>query len=373
VSRILFLAANEWEPWGGSEELWSRAAKVLRQRGERVSISAKWFGSEVPGVAQLAAEGCSIRYRRYLRGSPYLYLAAQRVLRPFRLDDLSGHDLVVISQGMNADGLRWMRACQRRKLRYVVIAQSAAESWWPYDQQAEQLGEAYDGAEASFFVSRANLELTRRQVARDLPRAEVVRNPFNVPYDALLPWPEPDAAGELRFACVGRLDPRGKGQDLILEVLSLPRWRERPVRVSFVGAGASERGMRRLAEMYGLRSVRFSGYVRDTAAVWRDHHALLLPSRYEGLPLAVVEAMLLGRPVVVTAVAGNPEVVRDGETGFLAASPTARHVDEAMQRAWDGRTRLRDMGVEAARWIRTLIPPDPARDLADRIQEIANG
>ena len=57
----------------------------------------------------------------------------------------------------------------------------------------------------------------------------------------------------------------------------------------------------------------------------------MLPSRFEGLPLALVEAMLCPRPAVVTNVAGNTEVIEDGETGFVAAAPTAGHLDEAME------------------------------------------
>ena len=56
--------------------------------------------------------------------------------------------------------------------------------------------------------------------------------------------------------------------------------------------------------------------------IWAEHHALVLPSRFEGMPLVVVEAMLCGRPCIVTDVGGNAELIRDGINGFLAKAPT---------------------------------------------------
>lgn len=370
MTRVLFVAANDWEPWGGSEELWHGAARELRRRGLDVSVSVKWFGTGVPQIQELAALGCRIHYRPRTPASALLHLVRQRMLDLAGLDYLRKADLVVISQGMNLDGLPWMQACLRRGIRYAVLAQSAAESWWPSDREAEPLAEGYSHAAMSFWVSQANLALTRRQLACELPRATVVRNPFKVSYDAPIRWPTESSDGELRFACVARLDPRSKGQDLILDVLRQPCWRARPVHVSFVGSGVAERSLRRLAQMYALSSVRFTGFTHDVAAVWATHHALLLPSRYEGLPLALVEAMLAGRPAVVTNVAGNAEVIDEGETGFLSAAPTVEHLDDAMQRAWAARESLAEMGTRAAATIRRQVPRDPAAEFADRIESL---
>lgn len=371
MSRILFVSANDWEPWGGSEELWCAAAKQLRERGATVTVSVKWFGQEVPQIAELAAAGCRVHYRRRPFRQPARHLALQRALSLARLHYLRDQDLVVISQGLNTDGLPWMMACRRHRLRYAVITQSAAESWWPYDREAEPLAAAYTGAEKCFFVCHANLELTQKQIATTIARAAVVRNPFNVPYSEPIPWPQIDESTDLRLACVGRLDPRGKGQDLIFDVLRSGRWRERRITVSLFGKGPAERSLRRLVELYELPSVRFAGFTSDVADIWRTHHGLLLPSRYEGLPLVLVEAMLAGRPVIVTDVAGNAEVVTDGETGFLAAAATSDRLAEAMERAWQCRSQLREMGAHAARAIRRLVPRDPAAVFADELEMIA--
>ena len=64
---------------------------------------------------------------------------------------------------------------------------------------------------------------------------------------------------------------------------------------------------------------------------------LVLPSRYEGLPLALVESMWCSRPAVVTEVAGNTEVCVDNETGLVVPVPTVPLLADTLERAWERR------------------------------------
>jgi len=283
-----------------------------------------------------------------------------------------GAGLIVISQGANIEGLEWMEACRLNGYRYAVIAQGAAEQWWPCDNVAQRLAECYENACAAYFVSEANLALSRRQFVTPLGRGRVIRNPFNVRYDARPPWPIGNS-DELLLACVGRLEIKQKGQDLLLEVLSRPRWRERKVRLSLVGSGENERGLRRLVDVLKLTDISFTGFVDNIEQLWSKHHALVLPSRYEGMPLVLVEAMLCGRPAIVTDVAGNHELVRDGVNGFLAKAPTVELLDEAMNRAWENRHRLKEMGEQAATDVRKFVSPDPTEDFVRELCALIDG
>jgi glycosyltransferase involved in cell wall biosynthesis len=373
--KYLFIAANEGNSWGGSEILWSAAAEKLARRGGEVRISVRDWGRPIAQVERLRSSGCLISYRRL----PSLLNRLARKVSPLA-EYAPSHvaalgkdvDLIVISQGANADGLQWLEAARATGRRYAIIVQGAAEHWWPHDDVAERLAEAYENASASYFVSQANLDLSRRQFVTPLCKAKVVRNPFNVRYDAQPPWPSNCSDG-LSLACVARLDIRHKGQDLIVQVLSLARWRERRVRVSFVGTGLHERGLRRTVEQLKLSSVEFTGHLNDIETVWSKHHALLLPSRYEGMPLALVEAMLCGRPCIVTDVASHAELVQDGVNGFLAKAPTVELLDEAMNRAWENRQRLEEMGCTAAGDVRRWVSPDPVGDFVNELAGLVNG
>ena len=371
--KYLFIMQNDGHPWGGSEPLWSSAAQLLVRQGNEVRVSVKDWGRPVPQIEHLRSAGCQIFYRRPLS---LMSRAIRRIipLAPYPRSHVRalgrGMDLVVVSQGSNTDGLEWLLAAKAAGYKYAAIAHSAVVYWWPPDEVAEMLADAYENASAAYFVSQANVELSRRQFGSPLRNAKVVRNPFNVAYDANPPWPA-DSGDELRLAFVGRLDVISKGLDLLPQVLGLPHWRKRKVRLSLFGSGPHERCLRRMAEQLKLTNIDFRGQSNDIEAIWAEHHALVLPSRFEGMPLVVVEAMLCGRPCIVTDVGGNRELVRDGINGFMAKAPTVELFDEAMNRAWESRTRLKEMGCVAAKDVRQFVSRDPDEDFARELAALA--
>lgn len=368
MKKYLFIAAKEGG-WGGSEPLWAQAAESLARQGNEVRVSVKDYGQAVPQIEQLRSAGCRVFVRPDpYRIPPFIPRQIRRVFPhpPYRDAHLrsvaKGVDLIVISQGDNSD-LEWIEAARATGSRYAIIAQSAVVYWWPDDDRAERLAQVYENAVAAYFVSQAILDVSRRQFGCPLPNGKVVRNPFNVRYDAQPPWPG-DPAEELVLAHVGRLHFISKAQDVLLQVLALPHWRARKVRLSLFGRGPNERGIRRLADQLSLQNISLCGQSSDIEGIWAKHHALVLPSRFEGMPLALVEAMLCGRACIATDVGGNAELLRDGINGFLAKAPTVELLDEAMNRAWENRNRLKEMGEQAARDVRQWVSPDPGADLA---------
>ncbi len=376
--RIAFVSSNSLG-WGGSEELWSAAAAELAANGHQVAAMKPGLGKDAR-VARLRGLGVRLTDLRRLPPLPDRLVGLmvrfswliEIIIRASRLAvalRLFRPGLVVLSQGGNAEGLFYAKRIQRLGVPYVLIVQKVAEMYWPSDEQLEELRSVYAGARRCLFVSEHNLRLHEEQLGMKLANAEVVRNPFLVAWGRPAPWPGEEQG--LRLACVGRLFPREKGQDIVLRVLARERWRERPVSLSFFGSGGHLEGLKATAAYLGLANVAFAGFAADVEAIWRDHHGLLLPSHCEGLPLALVEAMLSGRVAIVTDVAGHGEIVEDGVTGFLAAAPTADHVDEALERAWQRRSEWREIGEAAAERARSLVPPRPERVLADKIAEWA--
>ena len=375
---FLFISSNP-TGWGGSEELWGRAAVALAEAGHTVSVLKPFLDERLPVMRRLRALGCRVRdltggrllyrYRR-IRRAAFPLIKMRRLLDTHLALTFGRPDLVIISQGGNFDGWRSALACRRRKIPYVLISQKAAEEYWPSDPHRSFIREAHTAAVASYFVSDHNRRVTEEQIGASLPRAAVVRNPFLVPWEPRADWPS--AGGGLRLACVGRLYPAQKGQDLLIRLLARDKWRNRALSVTFFGSGVFRRGLEEMAAYHGLTSVRFAGFVNDVASIWNDHHGLVLASRAEGLPLVLVEAMLSGRVPIVTNVAGSGEVVRDGVSGFLASSPTDESVDEALERAWNRRAEWQSIGNAASDHIRTLVSPDPAQTFATTLLRLVN-
>jgi glycosyltransferase involved in cell wall biosynthesis len=375
--RILFVSSTDNTPWGGAEELWSRAALDLAAEGFRVSASIVGWTPPHPRTLDLVERGIDV----WFRPNPYplrrrawrALISPEKVpttLEVERLIAARSPEFVVISDGSPFPPLDLLEMCTTIHLPFSIIVQCNQYFWWPADDLAERYRDALAAALRCYFVSDANHRIAEKQIGCELSNAELVRNPFNVNYDASPPWPPLGRNGELRFACVGRLDPPGKGQDILFEVLARPAWETRNWRLHLYGDGENRNGLERWARRLGLTDrVVFEGHVSDIEKVWALNHVLVMPSRIEGLPLALVEAMLCGRPVVATDVAGA-EVVEDGETGFLAEAATVGCMGAALERFWTRRNEAEAIGALGAKRIRQLVPSDPAQVFADKIRKL---
>jgi glycosyltransferase involved in cell wall biosynthesis len=370
--RFAFVSTMYGYPWGGSEELWSQTASRLKEDGHDIQATVAHQAQPSQKVTSLAEQGIKLgMYPRF----PHTYMSrlvnklALRRRRIYRRLKRFNPDLAVISQGHNAGGFEWAKVCKEASIPYVLIVQSNSEHMWFQDSEIEEVVALYKAAQRVFCVSHRNLDLLRMQLGEQLENGEVVWNPYNVRPEVIPTWPQKN--GRWKLACVARMEPQAKAQELLLQVFARPEWRNRPIELNFFGKGPHELTLRRLANMLQLDHVHFRGHVADVKEVWEQNHLLVLPSRYEGLPLALVESMWCGRPAVVTEVAGNTEVCVDNETGFVAPAPTVPLLADTLQRAWDRREEWQSMGQAARARAESMIPKDPIALFAERLRSCA--
>ncbi|WP_397449710.1 glycosyltransferase [Pseudomonas sp. NA-150] len=135
-----------------------------------------------------------------------------------------------------------------------------------------------------------------------------------------------------RLVCVGRLCEQ-KGQLLLLEAARILAAQGVEFELVLAGDGEMRAEIEALIARYELRArVRITGWI--SSAQVREEilaaRALVLPSFAEGLPVVIMEAMALRRPVLTTYVAGIPELVRQGENGWLFPAGAVDELATAM-------------------------------------------
>jgi L-malate glycosyltransferase len=215
------------------------------------------------------------------------------------------------------------------------------------------------------FVSNQNLKLAERQLACNLSKARVIQNPVNLNNHDLESFPD---QGVMKLASVARLEIAYKGQDILFEALSSSEWKERNWSCSLYGSGPDQNYLESLAQHYGIHEhIKFEGHVSDVRSIWAKNHLLVLPSRSEGTPLSLIEAMLCGRPSVVTDVGGNAEWIEESETGFIADSSTAKSLRAALERAWMAKDDWEKMGISAHNYAIAKLDPNPGKSLLDEL------
>ena len=111
-----------------------------------------------------------------------------------------------------------------------------------------------------------------------------------------------------------------KGHRYLLEAAGKLKRQGLSVTIRIAGDGLLRHSLQRDAVRLGLQDdVQFCGFVTDTAAFLADVDVFVMPSLFEGLGVAALEAMAAGRPVIATRVGGLAESIIDGVTGILVA------------------------------------------------------
>lgn len=134
---------------------------------------------------------------------------------------------------------------------------------------------------------------------------------------------------EFLWLAAGRLDPVKDYPTLLMAMFNMPE----PACLVIAGAGPLENELRQLSAQLGLASrVRFVGFEPNVCRLMQAADAFVLSSRWEGLPMALLEAAACGLPAVATDVPGTREAMVDGETGLLATAGDAQALQDAMTR-----------------------------------------
>jgi glycosyltransferase involved in cell wall biosynthesis/GT2 family glycosyltransferase len=150
-----------------------------------------------------------------------------------------------------------------------------------------------------------------------------------------------------RFVCVGRLAEQ-KGQLLLLDALARLANEGHAFEMVLAGDGPMRPAIeKRIARLNLGERVRITGWLSNEAVRKEilDARALVLPSFAEGLPVVLMEALALGRPVVTTFVAGIPELVEAGWSGWLVPAGSVNELADALRQALETPVdRLEAMG-----------------------------
>ncbi len=150
---------------------------------------------------------------------------------------------------------------------------------------------------------------------------------------------------------MARLEPQ-KGHQVLLRALPLIRARFPKTRLVCVGEGSLREELTQQAAALGLKDcVRFVGFQPNVEDWLALATATVLPSFYEGLPLAAIESLAAGKPVLASAVDGTPEVVRHGITGFTFRPGHSGELAETACRILREPELGRAMGQAGRRWV----------------------
>lgn len=193
--------------------------------------------------------------------------------------------------------------------------------------------------EKSFNIDPDKIAVIPPGIDEDFPvlrhEPEDMRNRYRIP-------------GNRVVVCVGRLSPE-KGLDYLLRAFRTVVDRLPDASLLIVGDGPLTNQLEYLSRELRLEShIKFAGRLshEEISSVLAIADVVVLPSIIEGLPIVLLEAMAMGKPVVASRVGGIPEVVVDGESGILVAARNVRELTDALLSILTDRKVARQMGYK---------------------------
>lgn len=292
----------------------------------------------------LAEAGLHIRDRGPVRADPIAYL-----WRSFGPAEIAWLEQVLIDEGAGlvhvhtyASHIIGVRAAMRRRLpvlrtehgihHYVDPSCALYRSW------------ALRHTDRVVTVSDYVRDFVARKAPYAAGRLQTVRNGVDAAYFHPV---EPRREGPFTFAVVSRIEP-WKRIDLVIHAVA----RVPEIRLRIAGDGSARPALQTLAGKLGVRDrVSFLGYRPDPRPVLADAHAAINASRDEPLGLSVLETLAMQRPVLAFAGGGIPEIVLDGNTGWLVRENSPDALAARLAEAGSSCERAALLGREARRFV----------------------
>ena len=147
---------------------------------------------------------------------------------------------------------------------------------------------------------------------------------------------------------VGRLT-KAKGVDILLKAIKILKEKyQKEIKAAIVGKGYLEEELKELVmELEIEKEIEFLGVRRDIEKLMKSTKLFVLPSRWEGLPLTILEAMSSGAGIIATKVGGIPEIIQNGKEGILISPKDSATLAGAIAELLKDRELRVKLGINA--------------------------
>ena len=379
MPSVFFVSLMSASPWGGSEELWLRTAQLALQRGWKVGCAVYHWPAKEQRLQPLLEKGAAVYYlpnkgrsKKNLLEKLQNKISKARIPAVVQQLPFEQYDMVVVNMGAFEITMPAWQNLPDRLQNYIVLYHNYKEREVFHGAKRTAIAKLADKAQLNLFASSRIAEVLQKNSGIHINRGGILLNPISFPIPAApAPYPE---TGSARFVMLAALETDRKAQDQLIKALSTPEWQSRDWSLRLYGEGRDKSLLQSLIREHGLEQRIFlEGHTSDVAAALTDAHMLLQLTHQDAMPLSVVEAMAIGRPLAVSAVGDMPQWVEENVNGFVSGNASAAAISDTLEKAWASKSRWMEMGKQAFETFRKKFTREPEELLLDQITASITG
>lgn len=373
MKSLFFISLMNGDAWGGSEELWYQTALYAAANGADVACAVYAWPAKKERLNNLINAGVKVyelpndgRHKSTFRERfTYKFITPICLRKAIQHLPVSSYDLVIINQGGISEIYSGPWKYFYKKLRqYAILFHNYQVPFQikPYKQKLLQAWVKH--ATICLFASVKIQEVIEKTLGISLPNTAILINPISFATPAqVTPFP-PLYKGNYCFTMLAALEVHRKAQDVLLHTLSSEKWLHRNWILNLYGAGRDLQLLGDLIHLLKLQDKVFlKGHANHVQEVLSNSHLLMHCTKMDAMPLSIIEAMSMSRPVLATSVGDIPHWVKDEKNGWVANECTSNTLDAVLEKAWMNRNSWEDMGKESYMIFRDKFPESPPQHL----------
>ena len=365
---ILFISVMNGAAWGGSEIQWLHAAIYGKSIGYNVTCMV-YYWKEKEAILQKAKEtGVKIIYIPNT-GKPKKNIAQRLfyewIIKPYQTIFITkfnfrNYDYVYVNQGgfSEVSGPPWKNVFKKFK-NYSLGFHNYEEAFVFAPKRKLILQQWIKKAQQVFFASYTIKDVIEKQInLPEITNYSIIKNPITIERSKTYTKYSPLENGMYKIVMLAYLDVRRKAQDNLIKAFAT-FCKNKNCQLHVYGGGKDFGMLSNLIDQLQLSDrVFLHGHTNNVTEVLTQAHIVTQLTHIDAMPITVVEAMSLSRPILITPVGDMPYWIKDMQNGYIAKDSSINEMINGLEKAWLNKEQWETMGKNAFDAFDKLYPKD---------------
>jgi glycosyltransferase involved in cell wall biosynthesis len=371
------------DAWGGSEELWHKTAISCLSKNIDVTCLVYHWQQKESRLKELKECGATILYipnsgrkkENIWQRLRFEWITRLQQKRFINQINYTKFDNVLVNQGsfMEVTNNPWKRL-YKRLTNYSITYHNYIEGFEFEPKKAEILKSWMEHAQHNFFASFNGCKVLEEQLENySIPNQVVFINPITIPIKETATPYKLVTSLTIKMVVLASLEVERKAQDNLIKALSTEKWKQRNWVLEIYGSGKDFLLLQNLIKSLSLNNkVMLMGNSNKVAEVLENAHLVLQITHMDAMPIVVVEALCMARPVVVSKIGDMPLWVKENENGWIANDASIENIDSILEKAWSNFDQWEQMGEASFNIFKKKFPTSPEENFLQQFMTTSN-